>query len=236
MIKVLLVDDEPAANQRMKDLLQAYPQVHILGAVGNVADAASFAQQQPPDLIFLDMEMPGSVGLHLIPLLNRQATVVFVTGHETYAVQAFALGALDYLLKPVSQERLNQTMERLLSLRASLPCEKPRTFTLKTNHCLHQSIRPQEIIWIESLQNYTRLHLLDGRKLILKKTLSDWADDLPSDQFIRLDRSLLIQTALLKSTQWESRDRTILYFQGTNEGLTIGRAAASRLRELQRHS
>lgn len=234
MIQALLVDDEPAANQRMRDLLRAYPEVHILGAVSTVAEAAHFAQQIPPDLLFLDMEMPGPVGLELIPLLPATTSVVFVTGHPQYAVQAFDLRALDYLLKPVSPERLALTMERFCSHRTpapQLPYRSPQGKKI-TQHFFSHS----EILWIESLQNYTRVQLSDGRSLLIRKTLTEWLEELPPAEFIRLDRSLLIQIALLSATRRESRDRTILHFHGLTEGLAIGRLAANRLRELNRHS
>ncbi len=234
MIRTLLVDDETAANQRMQELLGEYPEIHLLGSVRSVAEAAQFIQHNPPDLIFLDMEMPGSNGLNLIPLLNGKASVVFVTGHEKYAVQAFAVGAVDYLLKPVSQERLSLTMARLIpsppssQLRGDLT---PKAI-LEASKNQQEIIPHQEIVWIEALQNYTRILLRDDRRVIVRKTITEWSEELPAEQFIRLDRFLLIQISLLTSTRRESRDRTLLFFKGIKDGIPIGRLGAIRLREL----
>ena len=112
-ITALLVDDEPRANQRMLKLLAAHPEIEVVGVAGNVAEARAVLETQPPDVVFLDVEMPGGSGLDLLVSVPDTTQVVFVTAREKYAVQAFAAAALDYLVKPVDPERLADTVARL---------------------------------------------------------------------------------------------------------------------------
>ena len=112
-ITALLVDDEPRANERMQQLLAAHPEIVVSGIAGNVAEARAFLETHAPDVVFLDVEMPGGSGLGLLNDLPASTQVVFVTAREKYAVQAFAVAALDYLVKPVDPERLADTVARI---------------------------------------------------------------------------------------------------------------------------
>ena len=113
MLTALLVDDEPLANERMRGLLADCGGVNCIGTAGSVAAARKALETLAPDVIFLDMEMPGGTGLDLLPSVHEGTQVVFVTAYEKYAVEAFAAAALDYLVKPVNPERLSETLRRL---------------------------------------------------------------------------------------------------------------------------
>ena len=116
MLTALLVDDEPLANERMRDLLADCGGVECIGTAGSVAAAQKALETLRPDVIFLDMEMPGGTGLDVLPSVPDGTQVVFVTAYEKYAVEAFAAAALDYLVKPVNPERLSDTLRRLKKL------------------------------------------------------------------------------------------------------------------------
>ena len=113
MLTALLVDDEPLANERMRSLLRAHDDIEIVGTAGSVAAARKALESLRPDVVFLDVEMPGGMGLELLPSVPEGMQVVFVTAYEKYAVEAFAAAALDYLVKPVNPERLSETLRRL---------------------------------------------------------------------------------------------------------------------------
>ena len=116
MLTALLVDDEPLANERMRSLLRAHGDIEIVGTAGSVAAARKALESLRPDVVFLDVEMPGGTGLELLPSVPEGMQVVFVTAYEKYAVDAFAAAALDYLVKPVNPERLSETLRRLKKL------------------------------------------------------------------------------------------------------------------------
>ena len=113
MLTALLVDDEPLANERMRGLLADCGGVNCIGTAGSVATARKALETLSPDVIFLDMEMPGGTGLDLLPSVPEGTQVVFVTAYEKYALEAFAAAALDYLVKPVNPERLSETLRRV---------------------------------------------------------------------------------------------------------------------------
>jgi len=106
MLTALLVDDEPRANDRMRKLLAAHPEIEVAGVAGTLAEARAFLETTPPDVLFLDVEMPGGSGLDLLVSVADATQVVFVTARVKYAVAAFAAAALDYLVKPVDPDRL----------------------------------------------------------------------------------------------------------------------------------
>ena len=112
-LSALLVDDEPTASQVLRKLLAVHPHIQAIGAATSVADARNFLQQQPADVVFLDVEMPSGLGLELLQHLDPTVKVVFVTASESYAVKAFNAGAVDYLVKPIDPERLADTVQRL---------------------------------------------------------------------------------------------------------------------------
>ena len=234
MMRILLVDDEAAANRRVRALLAEFPGIEVIGAVGSVAEAREFLQGQLPDIVFLDMEMQGERGLDLLPFLEPSVKVVFCTGHEEYAVQAFVVGAVDYLLKPVARQRLELALQRLGAAQDAIhPTKEPEKVMLPSvKERSVEWVETGTIAWIEALQNYTQVRLQGGRGVLFKKTMSAWLEELPEERFKRLDRSLIVQLGLLRSVQWQSRDRSLLHFDGVDEPLAIGRVAATRLKEL----
>jgi two-component system LytT family response regulator len=269
MLTALLVDDEPLANERMRGLLADCGGVECIGTAGSVAAARKALETLSPDVVFLDMEMPGGTGLDLLPSVPEGTQVVFVTAYEKYAVEAFAAAALDYLVKPVNPERLSETLRRLKKL-AELQRLQPTAATATSagedddpvdgpavpggpggtdgaggralgdtiNVRLRRSKRVaavtlDDICWIESLQNYTRVCLRNpGRLHIFRRRLGEWEVDLPAGVFTRLGRSVLVRTESIEETEWKSRNEKVLKFGAGIEPLVIGRLAALRLRDI----
>jgi two-component system LytT family response regulator len=269
MLTALLVDDEPLANERMRGLLADCGGVNCIGTAGSVATARKALEALAPDVIFLDMEMPGGTGLDLLPSVPEGTQVVFVTAYEKYAVEAFAAAALDYLVKPVNPERLTETLrrvkrfadlQRLQPTAANEPSEPSPgeddddetpvaspggpggpgeigpgdTIHVRLRHSrLLAAVTIDDICWIESLQNYTRVCLRNpGRVLIFRRRLGEWEGDLPAGVFARLGRSLLVRTDAIEETEWKSRNDKVLKFGAGIEPLVIGRLAAMRLRDI----
>jgi len=278
MLTALLVDDEPLANERMRGLLADCGGVECIGTAGSVVAARKALETLSPDVIFLDMEMPGGTGLDLLPSVPDGTQVVFVTAYEKYAVEAFAAAALDYLVKPVNPERLSETLRRLKKLAdlqrlqptaatatstgedddpvdgAAVPggpsgAERPgatdatagaggRALGDTINIRLRRSksvaaVTFDDICWIESLQNYTRVCLRNpGRLHVFRRRLGEWEVDLPAGVFTRLGRSILVRTESIEETEWKSRNEKVLKFGAGIEPLVIGRLAALRLRDI----
>ena len=260
MFTALLVDDEPLARDRMRELLAVHPEIEISGAAGSVREARALLEARPPDVVFLDVEMPGGSGLDLLDGVPDATQVVFVTARETYAVQAFAVAALDYLVKPVDPERLAETVARLRKQGTSAG-DRPPTFAAAGDggrHRLHAGeagarglglddslsvplvgksasvvLVVGDICWIESLRNYTRAALKGPpRVMVFRRRLSDWDALLPAGPFARVGRSYLVQLASIDQIEWNSRSETRVTFGGGVEPLALGRLPAMRLREI----
>ncbi len=250
MITALIVDDEPLAVDRLAGMLEASGQLEVIGTAGNVDDAERFLAGRVPDVVFLDIDMPRRLGIDLVASLPAGTKLVFVTAHEGHAVDAFRHGALDYVLKPFDAERLAVTLGRLVGPAddaADLPGPEPDPGSTGPATAADPSavrlvfdsgrtvelVPLDEVAWIEAVQNYTRVQAAGRKPGMLRRTMQEWDELLgPAGEFHRLGRSLIIRLPSLRSTQWKSRDQTLLFFTGVAEPLPIGRAAAGRLKEL----
>ena len=244
MPTALLVDDEPSASARLGDLLAAYGEIEVLGAVRSVELAAAFIEGRVPDIVFLDVEMPGGSGLSLLEKLPAETEVCFVTAYSKYAVSAYDFGAVDYLVKPVDPDRLEVAVTRILRAfgsKTAAPAlessDSPArslaaTFVIPLRDGGAKTvIRCDDILWIEGMGNYSRI-CGAGTPMLVRRSLAQWEKDLPRKDFSRLGRSQLIRLARLALDTGQSRDETVLTFTGSTETLMIGRAAAARLREI----
>ena len=262
MMKVLLVDDEPSASKRMRRLLAVDSDIEVVGVAGSVAEARARLVEQTPDAVFLDVEMPGGSAFSLLPDLADSTHVVFVTAHERHAVDAFAVNAVDYLLKPVAPERLAEAVRRLRGLVGAAaigPADAESDLALgeegvaegtdaagaalaRANRRLSVPLRDaptkavvaiSDICWIEALRNYTRVALRNpARVVVFRRRLSEWLPHLPEETFARTSRSELVQLALVEATEWKSPGETIVRFAAGVEPLSLGRMAAARLASL----
>lgn len=258
MITALLVDDEPRANERMQKLLAAHPEFEVVGVAGNVAEARAFLETHSPDVVFLDVEMPGGSGFDLLKNVPDATRVVFVTAREKYAVQAFAAAALDYLVKPVDPERLADTVARLQKQAAGTRGQptgdrEPDTDDLDAEEAAavadlglddvvsvplagkttSLAVTVGNVCWIESLRNYTRVALKPpAGVLFFRRRLTYWDKVLPTSAFARVGRSYLVQVAAIEQIEQSSRTETVVTFSEGVEPLALGRLPGMRLREI----
>ncbi len=218
-LRVLIVDDEPLARDRLRGWLRAEPGVEIVGECGSGPDAIAVLRRTPLDLVFLDVEMPGCDGFQVLsdlPAENRPA-VIFVTAHERFALDAFEVQAIDYLLKPFDQDRfrtalrraeehrkarragrLEERLENLLADAAG-PGRKPERLTVKADGRL-VFLKPEDIVWVEAADNYIILHLASGQ-LMLRDTLTAIEERLGTASFARVSRSALVNLDQIKELQ-----------------------------------
>lgn len=253
MITALVVDDEPKAVEQLAKLLETFPGVDVIGTARDVGDAERFLAGRSPDVVFLDIDMPGRLGFDLVPSVPPTSRVVFVTAHEGRALDAFRVGAVDYVLKPVDRDRLAITIDRLQGwLPAARPvdgADGPRDaadedaadatdgghgtlrLTLAGGKVFETAVLA-DIAWVEAVRNYTRVQLRDRRPRVVRRTLAEWETALQAPAFGRVSRSLIVNLAAILSTQWQSRHQTLVFFAGVESPLPLGRAATTRLKEL----
>ncbi len=201
MKKVLIVDDEPLARAIIKSFLQAHPDLELVGECGDGFEAAKAIAETNPDLLFLDIQMPKINGFELLEILPDPPAVIFTTAFDEYALKAFEVHALDYLLKPFSAERFSQAIEKWKSVAATdakkpmnaihyqVPDEQYRVVIKDGSEI--KIIPTVEIHYIEAYDDYVKIHTAKGTHL-KKKTMSHFETSLPPQQFIRIHRSFIL--------------------------------------------
>jgi len=245
-LRTLIVDDEPLARERLRGLLRAEAAIEIVGECGSGTEAIATIKGTPLDLVFLDMQMPGCDGLQVlagIPEDNRPG-IIFATAHERFAVDAFDLQAVDYLLKPFDRERLQTALRRAHDFHrlrqtagsgqpaANGPAEsaasdrKNERLTVKADGRL-VFLRPDEIVWVEAADNYVVLHLTTGR-LMLRETMAAIEARLGTVGFARVNRSAIVHLDQIKEIQPAMHgDYTVVLREGTK--LPLSRSLRGRL-------
>jgi len=255
MITALLVDDESKAIDRLAEMLEAFEAIDVIGRAQSVAEAERFLRGRVPDVVFLDITMPGRLGVDLLGSVPHGTAVVFVTARDGYAIDAFRTGAVDYVLKPFDHDRLAITVERLeqrFAVNDGRSTSEPSTEELGGDRTKAREISGDEgqtvrlasgrvtgfvvvpyaeIAWIEAVQNYTRVQIIGEQPTVVRRTMQEWEALLPP-AFARISRSLIVQIPKIRSTQWQSRDQMLVFFAGLDEPLPIGRTPMARLKEL----
>ena len=231
-LKTIIIDDEPFVRSDLSNMLLSYEEVEIAGEAGNLVDARKQLAKTRFDLVFLDICLRGGTGFELIPFINPSAKIVFITGHDEYAIQAFELNALDYLLKPVSRDRLKKTLMRIEpGMGKSGPGSHDHGILVHLNSG-HQFVPPDNIVVILSLGgNYICVHLKNNERLICRKTLKEWESLLPDSDFLRIHRSIIINTHCIKRISHERDGSSRVFLFNQSEGYKVSRRLAPRLKK-----
>jgi two-component system LytT family response regulator len=233
-LRVLIVDDERLARENLADLLKGHPRVEIAGEARNAAEAEEKISLERPDLLFLDIQMPGGSGFDLLERLEDPPPVVFVTAYDQFAIRAFRVNALDYLLKPVDPDRLGDALKRATG-RPGGPATPENSLSSTDRVFLSTGKRSlflpvMEIAAITSDGNYTHVIDVRGKRHMVRTPLRIWEKRLPGDVFVTLDRSLMINRRHVRS--WTVRSRKAeVRLAGVPAPFSLGRAAYRRFRE-----
>jgi len=192
-IRILVVDDERAAREELKMAMKNHPDIEIVGEARNADEARQQIETLRPDLVFLDIQMPEKTGFDLLEMLDDIPEVIFLTAYHEYAVQAFEVNALDYVLKPFREERLAQALEKVRNkLSAGTTPHDRQIFIKDGTRCYF--IKAGEISLIESLENYSRLYFRNN-KVLIKRSLNQWEKQLDATQFFRVSRTKIVNLA-----------------------------------------
>ena len=186
-LSVIIIDDERNAREEVKKLLEGYPELEIVGEAKNADEAKELIDQKHPDLLFLDIQMPEKSGFDLLESLDRVPQVIFTTAYDQYAVKAFEVSAIDYLMKPIREERFAKAMEQVKT-KAIVPNDD-RIF-VKDRQQYH-FISWSNVHLIESMDNYARLYFGD-KNVFLKSSLNLLEQKLDEATFFRINRAQII--------------------------------------------
>jgi DNA-binding LytR/AlgR family response regulator len=228
-VKVVIVDDEAPARSELRHLLGAHPEVDVVGEAASAAEAARAIPGS--DAVFLDIEMAGPSGLDVARVLRgsaRPPAVVFVTAHAEYAVDAFAVEAFDYLLKPVDPVRLARVVARL-GKRAPAALE-PRKIPVVGSGSGTELIDQDQVFYVQAEGDYSRVHVYD-RSYLSTASLRELEHALPTDRFVRIHRSFLVNVGKVASVRRVGADRLRLALDDEQRTeLDVARRQASRVR------
>ena len=191
-IKTIIIDDERLAREELKTLTAKWEEIQIIGEAENAFEAKEMINLNQPDLIFLDIQMPQKNGFELLQELDNSPVVIFVTAFDQYALQAFEVSALDYIVKPIRKERFDKCIQKAIAQIQNRQKEKKETkhqiFIKDANKCYF--IKLNEISYIKSIGNYAQLHF-NGKSAMVKRSLNYLEETLP-DYFFRCNRSEII--------------------------------------------
>ncbi|MBK7183297.1 MAG: response regulator transcription factor, partial [Bacteroidetes bacterium] len=207
-MKAIIIDDERLARQELKNLLAPYPELQIVGEANNAETAIELIKQEKPDVIFLDIQMPGKNGFDLLEEISGVPEVVFVTAYDEYAIRAFEVNALDYLLKPVQSSRLAETVKKLLNKDITEKAEsKEQTQALNDNDQVFVKdgdkcwfVKLNDIRLFESEGNYVRVYFDKNRPLILR-SLNNLDERLNNKTFFRASRKHIVNLKWVESIE-----------------------------------
>jgi two-component system LytT family response regulator len=252
-IRVLVVDDESLARRRMRALLAGVGDVTLLGECETGAQAVTVIRELEPDLVFLDVQMPELDGFDVIAAVgaDKMPPVIFVTAFDDYAVNAFEVGAIDYLLKPVDQLRFSQTLERA---KKRLATKNHPAMTAQLQALLDYVARgdaqterigvkvqgkivfldPDEIYWIQARDDIARIHLADVAYDV-REPLTRLAARLPQSLFLRVHRSAIVNTSKVRAAEpFDQGDQLLILRNGKR--ITTGRSYRKAVKEFLRRA
>ena len=236
MIKVLVVDDEPVARARLRRLVEAEPDLRLLAECRNSDEALAAIAEHAPDVVFLDVDMPGTNGMDMIAHLPEagRPLVVFVTAYQEFAVRAFELPAIDYLLKPYDPERFRAALERVRARLAEPvpqvrePERAPERLVVRARD-EHVFVNVRDIDWISAADNYVEVHV-GARSYFLRETLASVERRLEAASFVRIRRDAIVNGDRVRAVRTGAdEDFEIVLHDGTT--LRLGRAYRARLTE-----
>jgi len=231
--RALVVDDERLARKDLIAMLSHHDQITVVGEADDVPSAIKAIQTLNPEVIFLDIQMPGDSGFDLLEKAEVEAHVIFVTAYDEYAIRAFEVNALDYLLKPVNPERLAKALEKL-----ELQDQKPaagrkltaddRLFLMVGRYFKFLKVNTMVIIQAEG--DYTSVLTADGAKGLTLKSMKEWETRLPKQHFIRIHRSTIVNMDFIERVETWFNYSFKIYITGVKDPLVISRRYATKLK------
>lgn len=248
-IKTIVVDDEFLARKKVMKLLESHDEVKVIGECKNAAEAIELINKKEPDLVFLDIQMPDNDGFYVLRNieLNPMPQIIFATAYDQYAIKAFEVNALNYLLKPLDEDRFNEAITQALSL---LNLKKTSTFNTKLINLINefqqkdseyinsfsikdkgriQVVAVEHIYFLEATGNYITIHSEDGNHLY-RSTMNAIEEQLNPEEFIRIHRSFMLNTRYIKNYKYLGNNEYLFTLKNKQE-ITSSRSYKEKIQE-----
>lgn len=234
------MDDERLARENIISMLSEFNNVEVIGEADSLAAASKAVKDLHPDVIFLDIQMPGGTAFELLDKLPNKSRIIFVTAYDEYASRAFEVNAVDYLVKPVSHKRLSLSIEKLNSLNEVIESGEPAvSVPLKYGDSLFitmdnnwRFLKIRSIVVITAAGDYTKVITSDGNAQMTKKSLREWESRLPQNYFARVHRSTIINIDYVERTEGWFNYSCRVFLKGIEKPFLISRRYVARLKDL----
>lgn len=238
-MKAIIVDDERLARKELNSLLEQYPEIEILAEAVNADDAIEKINQHQPDLIFLDIQMPGKTGFEMLEQLEKSPQVIFTTAYDEFAIKAFEFNAMDYLLKPIQEDRLKDAINKVLTREREKPEmveveERPKklgindqVFVKDGDRCWF--VKLADIRLFESDGNYIKVYF-DKFKPMIHKSLNALDERLDDRSFFRASRKHIINLSWVETIETWFNGGLLVQLKG-GEKVEVSRRQAARFKE-----
>lgn len=234
-IKAIIVDDERLARVNLKKLLEPHKEIEIVGEADSCENSIELINLYNPHLIFLDIQLRGENGFDLLEQIENSIKIIFVTAFDEYAIRAFEVNAIDYLLKPVNPERLKASITRLINRddvhKNAVRCyEYTDSIYVQINNYTSRFVKISSITFIEPVGNYTNIFTTDGKHCLVLKTLKLWQEELPTNNFVRIHRSCIINIEQVDRIEIYSNSQHRVFLKNTSKTLEVSRRYAKKLK------
>jgi DNA-binding LytR/AlgR family response regulator len=225
VIRTLIIDDEPLARARVAMLLAKHEDVEIIGEAGDGEAARDAIEALHPDLVLLDVQMPGMTGLQVVDSLDEASrpAIVFLTAHDDYAIDAFDAAAIDYVLKPIDPKRLGRALDRVRTQRAGTVATRgtyPDRFLVRKSHGRRVVVTAAEIEWVGAERNYIRLYTATGSHL-MREAIGRIEEQLDPKRFTRIHRSAIVNVEFVKELATDA-DGSLFVTMRSDHRLSVG--------------
>ena len=200
MITCFIVDDEPIARRGLREYITREGDIKILAECENIIELRMRLQEMSPDIIFLDIEMPYASGMDWLSTANTSSLVILTTAYEQYALKSYDFNVTDYLLKPIPYARFSKAIVKARKLlQKDLETEGVDYIVVKVTQTKRHKILFRDITYIEAQQNYCNIHHRDDTQLMVRTTLNNILEQLPSDMFCQIHRSFIVNKTRITS-------------------------------------
>jgi two-component system LytT family response regulator len=233
--RAIIVDDERLARQDLKSIMDEFDEIECVGEAKNITTAKELLKKFNPNLLFLDIKMPGESGFDLLEFVEEETHIIFVTAFDEYAIKAFEVNALDYLLKPVSKERLALSIERLQQAAENKHAELKKLAIddqvfLKINN-KYTFLKINSIVKISSKGDYSEIIISNGKKALILKSMKEWESRLPENHFVRIHRSTIINTDQVNRIEPWYNSSHLVYLKGIEKPAVMSRRYFTKVKE-----
>jgi two-component system, LytTR family, response regulator len=226
-LTALIIDDERLARLNLRKNLNMYSEIEIIGEASGVETGIRAVRELSPDLLFLDIKLSDGTGFDLLDKVEFKGKVIFQTAYDEYACRAFEINALDYLLKPITKERLKQVITNIVNYENVKYVHNIQRFRYDDRLMIEQKknihfIKVENIIYIKAEREYTTLYEKGGKEYLVLKSIGDWQKELPDEHFARVHRNSIINFNYIERSERSGNTATI-FLTGISDPISISR-------------